>query len=168
MRTCGHQSGLEVSGMNEVAMEGKFVRMLTFFCCLILCFEAGACMAQTDARGLGVFEGQKDIGAVSPPGSAKLDAGRRTYSIEAAGANMWSTSDALHFVFKRVSGDVTITANMAFPSSAGNPSPHRKAVLMFRQTLDADGVYVDAAEHGSGMTALQYRRAPGATTQDIE
>jgi Tol biopolymer transport system component len=39
---------------------------------------------------------------------------------------------------------------------------------MFRQTLDADGVYVDAAQHGSGMTALQYRRERGATTQDIE
>ena len=57
---------------------------------------------------------------------------------------------------------------MAFPSSTGNPDPHRKAVLMFRQTLDADGVYVDAALHGSGMTALQYRRERGATTQDIE
>ena len=39
---------------------------------------------------------------------------------------------------------------------------------MFRQTLNADGVYVDAAQHGSGMTALQYRRERGATTQDIE
>jgi Tol biopolymer transport system component len=39
---------------------------------------------------------------------------------------------------------------------------------MFRQTLDPDGVYVDASQHGSGMTALQYRRERGATTQDIE
>jgi TolB protein len=41
-------------------------------------------------------------------------------------------------------------------------------VLIFRQNLDANGVYVDAAQHGSGMTAMQYRREPGATTQDIE
>jgi TolB protein len=41
-------------------------------------------------------------------------------------------------------------------------------VLMFRQTLDADGIYVDAAQHGSGMTALQFRRMRGATTMDIE
>jgi len=150
-------------------MEVRFARRrLAFFCCLILCFETGACMAQTEARGLGVFEGQTDIGSVTPPGSAKLDAGHGIYSIEAAGANMWSTRDALHFVWKRMSGDVVLTANMAFPSSAGNPDPHRKAVLMFRQTLDADGIYVDAAQHGSGMTALQYRRERNATTQDIE
>jgi hypothetical protein len=39
---------------------------------------------------------------------------------------------------------------------------------MFRQTLDANGVYADAAQHGSGLTALQYRPAEGATTHDIE
>jgi hypothetical protein len=39
---------------------------------------------------------------------------------------------------------------------------------MFRQSLDADAVYADAAQHGSGLTALQYRQAPAATTQDIE
>src|ERR1039458_503131 len=38
---------------------------------------------------------------------------------------------------------------------------------MFRQTLDADGVYADVALHGSGETALQYRGEKGATTQDI-
>ena len=114
------------------------------------------------------FEGQTDVGAASPPGVTKYDAGRGIYTVEAAGDNMWSKVDAFHFVWKKVSGDVSLTAEMTFPSTAGNPSPHRKAVLMFRQTLDADGVYVDAAQHGSGMTALQYRRERGATTQDIE
>lgn len=81
---------------------------------------------------------------------------------------MWSTVDAFHFVWKKVSGDISLTADMAFPSIKANPDPHRKAVLMFRQTLDADAIYADAAQHGSGMTALQYRRERGATTQDIE
>jgi hypothetical protein len=39
---------------------------------------------------------------------------------------------------------------------------------MLRQSLDADSVYADAAQHGSGMTALQYRRIRGETSQDIE
>jgi WD40 repeat protein len=39
---------------------------------------------------------------------------------------------------------------------------------MFRQSLDANGVYADAAQHGSGLTALQFRPAAGATTKDIE
>ena len=150
-------------------MEVRLVRaFLAFVCGFVLCFEAGVCGAQAGSSELGVFEGQTDVGAVLPPGVAKFDAGRGVYTVEAAGANMWSTVDAFHFVWKKVSGDVSLSAEMTFPLTTGNPSPHRKAVLMFRQTLDADGVYVDAAQHGSGMTALQYRRERGATTQDIE
>ncbi len=150
-------------------MEVRLMRsLLAFAWCLVICFEAGPCRAQAGSGGLGVFEGQTDMGAVSPPGVTKYDVGRGVYAIDAAGDNMWSTVDAFHFAWKKVSGDVSLTAEMAFPSTAGNPNPHRKAVLMLRQTLDADGVYVDAAQHGSGMTSLQYRRERGATTQDIE
>jgi TolB protein len=126
------------------------------------------CFAQAGSAGVGAFEGQTDVGAVSPPGLATYDAAKGVYTVRAAGANMWSTADAFHFAWKRVSGDQALTANVTFVRSGGEPDPHRKAVLMFRQSLDADGIYVDAAEHGSGMTALQYRRERGATTQDIE
>ena len=150
-------------------MEVRLMRaLMAFVCCFALSFDAGVCRAQAGSGGLGVFEGQTDIGVVTPPGLANYDSGRGVYTVEAAGANMWSTVDGFHFVWKKVSGDVSLTAEMAFPSATGNPSPHRKAVLIFRQALDADGVYVDAAQHGSGMTALQYRRVRGATTQDIE
>jgi hypothetical protein len=117
---------------------------------------------------MGIFEGQSDVGAVSPPGTATYDSHSRTYTIDAAGANMWSTVDAFHFVWKKISGDAALTADVTFPTSTGNPNPHRKAVLIFRQNLDANGIYADAALHGSGLTALQYRREPQATTQDIE
>ncbi len=39
---------------------------------------------------------------------------------------------------------------------------------MFRQSLDSGGIYADAVVHGSGMTALQYRRERGANSEDIE
>lgn len=126
-------------------------------------------VAQTHGVGsLELFEGQADIGSVVPPGTLAYDPARQTYTLSGAGANLWSTTDGFHFAWKKVFGDVALTADINFPDSSGNPSPHRKAVLMFRQTLDADGAYVDAAQHGSGMTALQYRRTRGATTQDIE
>ena len=150
-------------------MKVRFMRLFwAAFCGFVICFAAGVCAAQSKPLELGVFEGQTDVGAISPPGTGAYDAGRRIYTVSASGSNMWSTVDAFHFVWKKVTGDVSLTADMAFPSTAGNPNPHRKAVLMFRQTLDADGVYADAAQHGSGMTALQYRRERGATTQDIE
>lgn len=135
---------------------------------LLLCLTVHNCPAQVSSGKVGIFENHSDVGAVSPAGKAVYDAGAGIYNIDAAGANMWSTADAFHFAWKRVSGDASLTADISFPSAAGNHDPHRKAVLIFRQTLDADGVYVDAAQHGSGMTALQYRRERGATTQDIE
>jgi TolB protein len=142
-------------------------RMLGILSGLLLLLTAHNCVAQTSSGTLGIFESQSDVGAVSPPGKAVYDAASGIYTIDAAGANMWSTVDAFHFAWKKASGDVSLAADMSFPSSTGKPDPHRKTVLIFRQTLDADGVYVDAAQHGSGMTALQYRREPGATTQDI-
>jgi dipeptidyl aminopeptidase/acylaminoacyl peptidase len=41
-------------------------------------------------------------------------------------------------------------------------------VLILKQDLAADGVYADVALHGSGLSALQYRRAKAVTSQDIE
>jgi TolB protein len=119
-------------------------------------------------EALGIFEGQSDVGSVTPAGMAVYDPAAHTYTITAAGANLWSTTDAFHFVWKKASGDLSLTADIDFPDKTGNPNPHRKALLMLRQSLDADSAYADAAQHGSGLTALQYRLAQGATTQDIE
>lgn len=125
-------------------------------------------LSQATPATLGVFEGQTDVGSVVPPGTAVYNPQSKTYTITSAGENLWSTTDAFHFVWKKISGDVSLTADIDFPVTTGNPNPHRKGVLMFRQTLEANGVYADTALHGSGLTALQYRRTPDATTQDIE
>jgi TolB protein len=65
---------------------------------------------------------------------------------------------------------MAFTSEVAFPPHTYNhdPNPHRKGILMFRQTLDAGGVYAGAAWHGSGMMALQFRRERGANSEDIE
>jgi TolB protein len=135
---------------------------------VVFSIGVAGCVAPAGSAGVGAFEGQTDVGAVSPAGMTTYDAAKNVYMVKAAGANMWSTTDAFHFAWKRVSGDMALTADITFAGTGGEPDPHRKAVLMFRQTLDADGIYVDAAQHGSGMTALQYRRERGVTTQDIE
>jgi len=49
---------------------------------------------------------------------------------------MWFSSDAFHFVWKKISGDIAINADIAFIGSGKNE--HRKAVVIVRQTLDAD------------------------------
>jgi TolB protein len=135
---------------------------------LALCFLPGPLHAQGNSAALGVFEAQSDVGSVTPPGTLAYDPSNRQYTIVSAGANLWMTADAFHFVWKKMSGDVSLTADMRFPDTSGSPNPHRKAILIIRQSLDADSAYVDAAQHGVGMTALQYRVAKGSTTQDIE
>jgi TolB protein len=153
-----------------VLMSKDSIRRLSALLCFGVALSAGtqSLLSQVVTQPLGVFEGQSDVGSVTPPGTLTYDAVQKTYTVTAAGANLWTTLDGFHFAWKKVSGDMSLTADIRFPDSSGNPSPHRKALLMFRQSLDADGVYADAAQHGSGLTALQYRRAHGATTQDIE
>jgi TolB protein len=127
----------------------------------------GIAAAQTAGSGLGIFENQSDVGSVVPPGVATFDSASGVYTVRSAGANLWVNVDAFHFVWKKVSGDVSLTADVKLGDAGPTASPHRKALLMFRQTLDSDAMYADAAIHGSGETALQYRRNKGDTTQDI-
>jgi Tol biopolymer transport system component len=127
----------------------------------------GIAAAQTAGGSLGIFENQSDVGSVVPPGVATYDAASGVYTIRSAGANLWVNVDGFHFVWKKVSGDVSLTADVKLADAGPGASPHRKALLMFRQTLDPDSMYADAAIHGSSETALQYRRNKGDTTQDI-
>jgi TolB protein len=120
------------------------------------------------AQSLGIFEGQSDVGSVNPPGSAQYSLATGVYTITSSGANLWSTTDGFHFLWKKASGDIALTADIDFPVKTGAHSAHRKAILIFRQSLDADSAYADAAQHGSGLTGLQFRMAKGDTTQSIE
>ena len=115
---------------------------------------------------LGLFESHGDVGAVLHPGSVDYDAAQQTYTVAGSGDNMWLSTDAYQFVWKKVSGDISLTADITILGAGGNP--HRKAALMVRQSLDPGSPYADVALHGSGLTALQFRDAPGAITQEIQ
>src|ERR1700675_12144 len=118
------------------------------------------------AAPTGVFESHADVGSVLHPGTLEYDPAQGTYTVSGSGENIWSTADAFHFVWKKVAGDVSLAANISFLGKGGNE--HRKAVLMVRQSLDADSVYADVALHGNGLTALQYRDEKGAATHEIQ
>jgi TolB protein len=115
---------------------------------------------------IGLFENHADVGTVLHSGSAEYNSGNATYTLAASGENMWFKADAFQFVWKKLSGDVAVSADISFVGSGGNP--HRKAVVMIRQSLDSDSVYADVALHGVGLTALQYRDSKGAITQEIQ
>jgi len=121
------------------------------------------CSAQ---NSVGIFEDHTDVGTVLHPGSATFDPSTKTYTLKGSGENMWSAADAFQFAWKKMSGDVELTANVRFPNTEGNE--HKKVVLTFRQSLDADAVYVDVALHGNGLIALQYRLTKGDTTHEVQ
>jgi TolB protein len=112
-----------------------------------------------------LFEDHGDVGATKHAGSFELDPSGRIYTVAGGGANMWFNVDAFHFVWKKVSSDVTLAADIVFEGQGGDP--HRKACLLIRQNLDVDSAYADAALHGDGLTSLQYRGAKGERTCEI-
>ena len=125
------------------------------------------------AEPLGIFTDTADIGTPSTigAGSARFDAGTSVYTISGGGENMWAAADHFRYVWKKVSGDITLEATIDFAGSApaaGTPNPHRKACLVLRQTLDSDSVYADAASHGEGLTSLQWRDTKGGATHEVQ
>ena len=80
---------------------------------------------------IGLFEGQSDIGSALIPGSASYDAGTKQYTINSAGYNVWYMRDEFRFLWKKMSGDVSLAADISFPDTNGYGD--RKAVLIIRQ-----------------------------------
>src|SRR5712672_2797546 len=109
-----------------------------------------------------LFDVRGDIGITPKTGSLEFDAASGEYKITGGGANIWGAEDAGFFTWKRLSGDVTLTADVRFVG--GGAVAHRKAVLMVRQDLTPGSAYADVALHGDGMASLQYRPSAGAAT----
>ena len=68
--------------------------------------------ASSQANKLGLFEKNGDVGAVKLPGSVEYDDAQKSYAVAGGGENMWAAADAFHYVWKRVSGDLSIAADI--------------------------------------------------------
>jgi TolB protein len=153
---------------------GAVAEILAVAGILAMAFTAGNYIAaqkaaletRNSANARGIFEGHGDIGSVLHAGSVDYHAANQSYTIAGSGENMWFAKDAFQFAWKKMSGDVTLTADIAFLGKGAQE--HRKAVLMIRQSLDADSAYADVALHGNGLTSLQYRDEKGANTHEIQ
>ena len=130
----------------------------------LLVFGLASTAAAQSAANLGIFEGAADVGTPSHKGSVVYDAAKKEYRITGGGNNMWAGRDDFFFVWRKVTGDVAITANVKIVSGG---VPHRKAGLVLRKDLEPGSVYMDAIVHGSGLTALQWREKPDDVTRTI-
>jgi hypothetical protein len=73
-----------------------------------------------------------DLGSVALPGSATHSSG--TFTVTAAGSDIWGTADSFHYVYQPLSGNGEIVARV---TSVQNTHPNAKAGVMIRETLSA-------------------------------
>ena len=108
---------------------------------------------------IGIFEGQSDVGGPYLPGSASYNAGTKQYSITAAGYNIWYQRDEFRYLWKKMSGDISLAGTVAFP----DPTVHgdRKVVFIIRQDLDDDSAEIMSTLHGEGLIHLAQRVEKG-------
>ena len=120
----------------------------------------------TSNTPIGIFEGQSDVGAALVPGSSSYDPVTKQYTITSAGYNVWYVRDEFRYLWKKMSGDVSLAAHINYPDENGYGD--RKAVLVIRQSLDDDSKEALVALHGAGMIHLAWRPEKGQRIRDME
>jgi hypothetical protein len=147
-------------------LKAKFMKRKTCFRATgLLAFFALCISTHAQKQNLGVFDGYTNVGNPKLTGSFLYDPDTQICSISGGGANIWFATDQFFYVWKKVSGDCSLTARVDFEGKG--VVEHRKTGIMIRQSLSADARYADVAVHGDGLTSLQYRPEEGALTQEI-
>jgi regulation of enolase protein 1 (concanavalin A-like superfamily) len=102
-----------------------------------------------------------DIGAVGKSGSATFEAATGTFSVTGAGADVGGTTDAFHFVYRRLTGNVDVVAHVR---SVERTDPWAKAGVMIRQTLDPRSAHVSAFVSAQKGVVFQRRTRSASKT----
>jgi TolB protein len=129
---------------------------------ILILAVAAAGLTQTK---LGIFTNEGSVGQTPPGCAARYDAPTGEYRITGGGANVWATTDAFYFIWKQVSGDLTLSADVQWVGTS--ETAHRKAMLMVRQNLEPGSAYADAVSHGDGLTSLQFRGVANEQTYQV-
>src|SRR5580658_2908285 len=141
------------------------VNLLPALLCVFAVGAVGAARAAEQPAPVGVFDQHGDIGGVAIPGSAAFDRDSQEYLLSASGDDMWADHDQYQFAWRKVKGDFLIQASTEFLGAGTDP--HRKMGLIVRASLDTASPHVNACVHGNGEAAFQFRRAAGATTEEV-
>jgi len=120
---------------------------------------------RTENAPIGIFSGQSDVGAALVPGSSTYNKATGQYTIVSAGYNVWYQRDEFRYLWKKMSGDVYLAADVSFPDTAGYDD--RKAILIIRQSLDDDSKEAMVALHGGGLMHLAYRTDKGEMMKEV-
>ncbi|WP_375415997.1 TolB family protein [uncultured Hymenobacter sp.] len=134
---------------------------------LVLVSLAGLLTGAAQAQQLGIFAGHQDVGTEGQAGTATYAPATRLYRLRGAGRNVWERRDEFQYAYKKMTGDFILYARAGFEKPTG-AEPHRKLGWMVRQSLAPEAAHVSALTHGDGLTALQFRKAAGALTEEVQ
>jgi hypothetical protein len=101
----------------------------------------------------------RDIGSVALSGSFSESGG--TFTVQGAGADIWGTADAFHFVYQPLSGDGQIVARIV---GVDRTHDWAKAGVMIRETLAAGSRHASVFVSAARGVAFQRRTANGGTS----
>lgn len=118
------------------------------------------------SQSLGIFENQLNVGNPAILGDISFDSEKQEYTLKGSGFNMWAEHDEFQYLYKSIQGDFILRAHVRFVGEGVDP--HRKIGWIVRDNLKGDSPHVNASIHGDGLTSLQYRKSPGAITEQIE
>ena len=123
-------------------MSHVFNKISRFVFCI---FCLNVCNSSFAQHPVGIFENSVDIGNPKLTGSASYDEASQTYSLSGAGSNIWFNRDEFHFVYKKLKGDFTLTADFAFTGDTVGAVGHRvKAAVLVHRVEAAVLVLLDA------------------------
>jgi hypothetical protein len=117
------------------------------------------------ASPLGIFDGETSVAATPKPGRAAFNSNSGEYAVAGPG-DIGGSSDGFHYVWKRMTGDIVVGADIRF--AVGIAGGDRKAALMIRQTLDPRAAYAAAVLRSDGLASFQYRPDEGATSKSTQ
>ena len=107
------------------------------------------------------FDG--DVGSVGLVGSASYANG--TFTVQGAGAQIYGTADAFHFVYQPLLGDGTIVARVV---SLQGGSSYVTAGVMIRETLTPGSTNAKTADWGTyGSIYFDVRATTGGSTSEL-
>jgi TolB protein len=130
---------------------------------LLTCIFAVSAFAQ--GGSFGAFTHSDDVGSPPMKGSAEFDAATGQYKITGSGTDIWGKADQFHYLWREISGDFAVTATAKFLTDGID---HRKAVIMLRQSVDADSPFVHLVIHGNGMPGVQFRNTKADNTNTVD
>lgn len=130
--------------------------------CLVISVNTAICQQNS----LGDFTNSADIGKPKNAGSSSYDPSTKTYTITGSGYNIWFNRDEFQYLYNKMSGDFTLTADFEFLGDTGNA--HRKIGWMVRESEDESSVSMNAVQHGDGLVVMQWRGKQGENMRDPE